>query len=64
MLLTIKESAALYLMDLLLSNLPGSTETSYSTTRNVEAHLTPIWEDDSKSGAKKNNEDILTLLRY
>jgi hypothetical protein len=64
MLLTIKESAALYVMDMILSNLPGIVEASNLAVGNVDACLTPLLEDDTRSGTKRNNEDIMMLLRY
>jgi hypothetical protein len=65
MLLTIKESAALYAMDMVLIKLLRTLEETHSAVENMEAWVTPFFgDDDAEFSNKRSNEDIMTLLRY
>ncbi|ANE52610.1 hypothetical protein [Flavisolibacter tropicus] len=65
MLLTIKESAALYVMDLVMSKLATTIEESSSALENIEAWITShVKEEEIPIISERNKEDILMLLRY
>lgn len=65
MLLTIKESAALYVMDLVLNNLYSKLEESSSIIENIETLPSSYFkEEDTPISNKGNREDIMMVLRY
>lgn len=65
MLLNSKESAALYVMDLIFSNQVSSLDESGSAIENMETWLTShINEEYIQISNKRNKEDIMMLLRY